>query len=387
MSKRLSRAANDTHSIVAFLRKPQHYPERPRRIEVIETHFAWVFLTDSHAYKLKKPVLQDRMDYRTLAGRRRGCHNELTLNRRLAPTVYLTLVPITLARDGRLVLGRRGGGRIVDWVVKMRRLPAERMLERVIATGRVRKGDLEAITRRLTRFFTGATPRPMSASRYVARMRGQTLLNRSDLVAPDLGLDESRVAEVIGMQLAFITRNAALLGCRGAQLIDGHGDLRPEHLYLGSRSDEPCVIDCLEFDRDLRRLDPAEEMAFLALECHRLGAGEIGWALISRYLASTGTPPVRSMIYFYMSQRALTRAKIAAWHLRDPQFALHAKSWRALAHGYIADGARYIRHALRESTNDTGVVVAYPRITAAAMPAVSTRSRQRLRPRRVQGCQ
>lgn len=358
MRKRSAQAAGDTCHIVDFLRQPQNYPERPRRVDVIETHFAWVFLTDSHAYKLKKPVLNDRMDYRTLAGRRCGCRNELKLNRRLAPTVYLAIVPITLASGGRLVLGRRGGGRVVDWVVKMRRLPAGRMLDCAIAARGVRKQDLEAAARRLSRFFAGATRRPMSASRYIARLRSQTLLNRRQLAAPDLGLDERRVMRVIAAQLDFITRNAMLLGRRGARLIDGHGDLRPEHLYLGSGSDDTCVIDCLEFDEDLRRLDPAEEMAFLALECRRLGASGVARTLILRYSALTATPPVDSLMYFYMSQRASTRAKIAAWHLRDPQFAGQAATWKARAHSYLADAARYIRRAVRESTHDVGSVAA-----------------------------
>jgi aminoglycoside phosphotransferase family enzyme len=346
------RAANSTCRIVEFLREAQHYSERPRRIEVIETHFAWVFLTDSHAYKLKKPVMQDRMDYRTLAARRRGCRNELTLNRRLAATVYLAVVPITSAPDGRLVLGRSGIGRVVDWVVKMRRLPAERMLDCAIAEKSVRAQDLEAIARRLARFFAGAARRPMSASRYIARLRSRTLLNRHQLSAPELGLDERRVCEVSAMQLAFITQNEALLGRRGAQLIDGHGDLRPEHLYLGSGPDEPCVIDCLEFDDDLRRLDPAEEMAFLVLECRKLGARGVARILLARYLRDAANPPPKSLIHFYMSERASTRAKIAAWHLHDARFAPQAALWRARAHSYLADAARYIRRAVREPTRD-----------------------------------
>jgi uncharacterized protein len=336
------------------LRQPQHYPEQPSRVEVVETHFAWVFLTDSHAYKLKKPMLQDRMDYRTLAARTRGCGNELKLNRRLAPSVYLAMVPITRLLDGRLVLGRRGGGRVVDWLVKMRRLPAGRMLDRALAEKRVRKQDLERVMSRLVRFFACAKRRPMSASRYIARLRGRTLLNRRELAALDLGLDKRCVMRVAAAQLEFVTRNAPLLGRRGAQLIDGHGDLRPEHLYLGSEPDDPCVIDCLEFDRDLRRLDPAEEMAFLALECRRIGAIGVARTLILRYGALTGAPPADSLMFFYMSQRASTRAKIAAWHLRDPQFAGKTAAWKARAHSYLADAAQYIRRAARESAHDAG---------------------------------
>jgi aminoglycoside phosphotransferase family enzyme len=331
------------------LRRPESYPERPRRVEVVETHFAWVFLTKNQAYKLKKPVLQDCMDYRTIDARERGCRNELRLNRRLAASVYLGVVPITRTPDG-MMLGRHGEAPIVDWLVRMRRLPARRMLDRAISERVVRASDLERLGLKLTRFFDQAPERPMSATRYVARLRERTRQNGRDLRAPDLPLNKDRVEKLTALQLAFLGKHAELLGARATLLIDGHGDLRPEHLYLGSNTDEPCVIDCLEFNADLRWLDPAEEMAFLTLECCRLQANTVARVILSRYRQSTRNPPSDALMSFYMSQRATTRAKLAAWHVRDPRFARRAALWTSRAESYLADAARYIRRAERLSS-------------------------------------
>jgi uncharacterized protein len=332
--------------IVEALQRPSHAPGRSRRIDVIETHFSWVFLTDALAYKLKKPVRYRSMDYRTVARRERGCRNELRLNRRLADSTYLCVMPVVRKKDGSLGLGR--GQRVVDWVVKMRRLPAARMLDRAIDDHSVTLRDVGAVMLLLSGFFKHARRAPMSNRAYVARLRARTRENHRELRARDLGLSKRSVEEVIRAQLRFIAQGATLLGSRGSHVIDGHGDLRPEHVYLGSASDQACVIDCLEFDRDLRRLDPAEELAFLALECKRLG--DSGFASdVTRNVQLTMDDPVSSaLMHFYMSQRAVIRARIAVWHLRDAQFAGQSRFWRALGNSYLADALHYIRLALRE---------------------------------------
>jgi len=315
--------------------------------EVIETHFAWIFLTDLHAYKLKKPVRRGRMDYTTIAARKQVCLDELTLNRRLAPTVYLEVLPITRSPDAIFAFGRRRGARVVDWVVKMRRLPAARMLDRAIAARTVRKEDVQSLAAMLTGFFDGAVRQQLSEPRYVERLLERTEQNGRDLRAPDLGLDARCISRIIEMQSAFLEQRTALVGPRAAHLIDGHGDLRPEHIYLGSASDSPCVIDCLEFDAELRWVDPAEEIAFLALECRKLGAGPLARALVDHYRAATLTPPSAALMDFYTSQSAMTRAKLAAWHVRDPELARDAALWRSRASSYLRIAARHIRRANR----------------------------------------
>ena len=323
-------------------------------MQVIETHFAWVFLTVRKAYKLKKPMRQTSMDYRSLAARERGCRNEVTLNRRLAPGIYLRAVPVVRTETGEVALGRarafgarRGKGTVLDWLIEMRRLPAEGMLDRVIAAQRVSRVHLDRLVHALTRFFRRANPRPMSDRAYLKRLQGQIEKNAAELGAPDLGLSRERIESVTRLQLELLGAGPRLLAGRGGRVRDGHGDLRPEHVYVGGRAGDACVIDCLEFDPDLRRLDPAEEVAFLALECERLGAPITGSELIERYRASTSDPAPDALMHFYMSRRAATRAKIAAWHLRDEQFAGEHAKWKARAYSYLDDALDHIRAAER----------------------------------------
>lgn len=342
--------ADELHpqEMVELLGRPNRRSGRSRRIDVIETHFAWVFLTGALAYKIKKPVRYRSMDCRTLVRRERACRNELRLNRRLAQSTYLDVIPVVRKKDGSLGLGR--GRQVIDWAIKMRRLPAARMLDRAIAEHAVTPRDLGAVVRLLSNFFKHARHAAISPRAYGARLHSLTTQNSRDLHEPDLGLSTRRVEAVIRPQLDFIVKGAPLLGPRAARLIDGHGDLRPEHVFLGSASDQPCVIDCLEFDRDLRRLDPAEELAFLGLECTRLGGSRFG-SDVARLVQLTMDDPVPdALMDFYKSQRAVIRAKIAAWHQLDPQLAGNSRHWRAAGNSYLADALRYIRLALRDLT-------------------------------------
>jgi uncharacterized protein len=326
---------------VAFLADARHYGSRRRAVGTIETHFAWVFLVGEYAYKLKKPLRQASMDYGTLARRERACRAELELNRRLAPGVYVRLIALSRSRDGALRLG--AGAPVVDWLVQMVRLPAARMLDRAILTGTLGPRDLARLVARLVTFFRRAKRRSMSDRQYLLRLRQQILRNARELRAADLALDRSLVEAIIGSQLAFLDAPGQALAGRGARLLDGHGDLRPEHVFLGTRKLPACVIDCLEFDADLRRLDPAEEIAFLALECDRLGAARIARDLFARYARAMHDPVPQALMLFYKSRRAAVRAQIAAWHLRDAAFAGEWRQWRARARSYLADALRDIR--------------------------------------------
>jgi aminoglycoside phosphotransferase family enzyme len=328
----------------AWLADPRHYPHRPRVVACIETHFAWIFLAGERVYKLKKPLHRASMDYRTVALRERACRAELELNRRLAPQVYRRVVPLGRTRAGELTL-RAGAFEVVDWLVQMRRLGAARMLDQAIRARSVQVRDLKRIAIRLAAFFRTAQPLPMSERGYFAHLCRQVRASGCELGAADLALASARVQTVVARQLAWLERRSHLLRGRGRLLRDGHGDLGPEHVFLGTASHAACVIDCLEFDPRLRRLDPAEEIAFLALECRRLGAARLAAALLEHCILAMDDTVAPAVMAFYMSRRAVVRALIAAWHLRDPAFATRVRLWRARAHSYLDDALREIRRA------------------------------------------
>jgi uncharacterized protein len=318
------------------LSRPTAYPHGCEAVSSIETHFAAVFLTGEFAYKLKKPVQVERMDFRELAAREHTCREELRLNRRLAAEVYLSVEPLTREADGTLRVS--GSGEIVDWLVKMRALPADRMLDCAIAANAVTRDDLKSAAQLLACFYRDQPPIEFTGPQYLRRLRERVDDVREQLLANDLALEVEGLDATIKLQREFLHDHAQSVEERACEnrIVEGHGDLRPEHIFLGAQPLAPCIIDCLEFDRDLRIFDPLEELAFLTLECERLNAAWIGREFIEPYREIVGDEFPPPLFDFYRRQRALTRAKIAAWHLRDPTVA-HIADWRALTASYVRD--------------------------------------------------
>lgn len=316
---------------VAFLRRGDAYPGRPARVEAIETHFSWVFLTARHAYKLKKPVRFAALDYRSLRMRRLNCMREVRLNRRLAPGVYLGVVALT--RDARGTLRLGGRGRRVDWLVKMRRLPASHTLEHAIAAGRVRDADLRRIAAHLGDFFRAAPAVAVAAGTYRRRFAHGVRAHRRYLLRPAFRLPRATVEAPAAALLDFLARHGDLLEARARarRIVEGHGDLRPEHIYFGT---PPVIVDCLEFERALRTLDPIEELAFLAMECERLGAPAVGARLLAAWRDAAAERVPQALFEFHMAWRAYRRAVAAASHLDAPAPADPAK-WRRRTRQYL----------------------------------------------------
>ena len=315
---------------VAFLSRPESYSPRTERVDVIETHVSWVFLTDQRAYKLKKPVRLDYLDFTTLEARHADCCDEVRLNRRLAPAVYLGVTPLRLGPAG---LRLNGTGVTVDWLVEMRRLAADRMLDRALLTGAVVGADVDRVATRLSRFYEATERVVMTPHEYRQRIERAVREDRGWLRVGAFGLDSKRVDRPAAIVLEVLQRNPALVEQRACRLVEGHGDLRPEH--VGLVDDEPVIIDCLEFCRDFRITDPVDELAFLGLECERLGADWIGPRLLARYGEDTGDRPPSATVELYAACRALLRAKLCVWHLRDAEVR-STTAWPAAALGYLA---------------------------------------------------
>lgn len=317
---------------VAFLRRPESYPEPPLRVEVIETHMSWVFLTDRSVYKLKKPVRYDSLDFREPELRRVDCAEEVRLNRRLTSDVYLGVVVLT--RDDAGALALDGPGEAVDWLVHMRRLPADRMLDRQILTGRIDEASVRPAALLLARFYAGAPPVAVAPERYRENLVDGIRHDQRALGRREFGLPRERIAAVSADQLEFLAEHSVVFDRRilAGRIVEGHGDLRPEHICLVS---PPAIIDCLEFSRALRVLDPADELAFLSLECQRLGNPAVGDWFLQHYIDRTGDRPPEPLLAFHRRYRALRRARIAIWHLTDPN-ARDPSHWRRRAQEYLA---------------------------------------------------
>lgn len=316
---------------VAFLSRVDGYPGDAGPVDVRETHMSWVFLTDRHAYKMKKPMRQERLDFGTLERRRHFCEEEVRLNRRLAPDVYLGTMPLAVRPDGALSLG--GPGDVVEWLVKMRRLPAHGTLEAMAIAGKLRRDDVRVVAELMVSLYARTTPERITEHVYRQRFRDALADTERELRRPEFGLPADAVRRVAERLSRFIDVEGQRLDSRVQQdrIVEGHGDLRPEHIYI---EPELVVIDCLEFDRDLRLVDPADELAFLAMECERLGAAQVGGWLFGAYGDATDDWPPDDLIAFYKGCRALQRAKLAIWHL-DESDCRNRDHWRGRAHDYL----------------------------------------------------
>lgn len=324
---------------VAALREPASYPEATRTVEPVETHMSWVFLTDAYAYKLKKPVHYDRQDFRSVAVRRFYCLEELRLNRRLAADVYLEVVPLAACSDGRLRVG--GVGAAVDWLVKMRRLPSGAMLDALLARGAATPQQLQAVAQRLAVFHREQPAVPLDAAGYRSLLLRHIEEYERELCEPTGDLPRARIAALCAQQRMLLGGFAACLDARVAagRIVEGHGDLRPEHVYLG---EPPAIIDCLEFSAELRWLDAADEVGFLALECERARAAQLGRVLLQSWREASGDTAPEALFHFYQSCRACSRARLAVRHLREARYR-GSPVWRRRALRYLALADRHLR--------------------------------------------
>lgn len=315
---------------VAALHRETAYAEGGP-VDVIETHRSFVFLTKTRAYKLARLGASEAPDRGASDERRRAAEREVRLNRRLAASVYLGLVPVTLTDSGVIV---NGAGVTVDWLIEMRRLPRELMLDTRISERTLRTEEIDALARALAQFYARTRRTPLAGHQYHARILRDGFAKTTSLMQPRYDLEPEPIVELGRARRAWLKAHRALLERRAEAVVDAHGDLRPEHVCL---EPEPVVIDCLEFDRELRRLDPLSELAFLALECRRLGAPWAAEELLAAYARASGSPVPRELVSFYQSQHALIRAAIAIWHLDDPEDR-RAAAWRARAQRYIELG-------------------------------------------------
>jgi aminoglycoside phosphotransferase family enzyme len=330
---------------VDFLSRPAAYDPAPAAVDRRETHMSWVFLAGARVYKLKKPVQFPYLDFSTLTRREAACRAELTLNRRLAPDVYLGVVPLTAA-DGALAIG--GDGRPVDWLVMMTRLDERCMLDRMIAERRLTRAALDRLIETLARFYHAAAPTLLAPAVLTAGWRASLAYNKQVLLDPRFKLSAGLVRRIDGAQRRFLERHGALLAMRlrHRRIVDGHGDLRPEHIWL---NDRVRIIDCLEFNARLRVVDPFDEIAFLGLECERLGAGWAADYLRRRMKRALRDGPADELFAFYRCHRATLRARLAIAHLYE-EHPRTPEKWPRLAAVYLAlaaESARTLERMLR----------------------------------------
>ena len=239
---------------------------------MITTHISWVFLTDGEVWKLKRPVDYGFVDYTTLERRRQCCEDEVRLNRRLAPDVYLGVEPVRLGPAGH---GFGTEGEIVDYAVRMRRLADEHSADALLRRNALTPDHWRAWRRSSAAFLLNATPTPEAGATEV--IRGNVIENFTQ-VEPFVGrfLSRETFDATRTWQLEALAQQSGRFrwACRERRIRDGHGDLRLEHVYF--EGSQTLVVDCVEFNERLRHGDEAADVAFLAMELTARGRADAG---------------------------------------------------------------------------------------------------------------
>ncbi len=301
-------APGDSARLVDAMCDPGFYPYGPTEVELHETGISWVFLAGERVYKVKKPVVLPFLDYGSLERRRAMCHEEMRLNRRLAPDAYIGVRPIRQS-GSTLALDPRHGGEIVEWAVEMRRLPEDRTAARLLEERRLEPRRLRALGRRLAVFHRRAVPVPPgeAGTAAVGRMVRDNIEELAAL--PGNVVDPVRVHAAARFATAWLDANDVVIASRSrrARFREGHGDLRLEHVVF---EDGIVVFDCVEFDPALRRIDVAADLAFLVMELHDARAPCFAVELVSAYREAGGDPGGDGLLSFYAAYRALVRAKL-----------------------------------------------------------------------------
>lgn len=316
---------------VDFLSDPASYAGATRHVEARETHMSWVFLTDDRVYKLKKPVKYSFLDFSSLKRRYFYCREELRLNCRLAEHTYMAVIALRLDEAGRLTFS--GEGRVVDWLVQMRRLPAADMLDMRIRQGRVPRGEIERVGALLVDFYSRRSREHVAGDAYLRHLVDEHAINRAILARPEFGLLPAAEGTLDKVEHA-LARFRPIIEDRILQgrIVEGHGDLRPEHVCL---IDPPQIIDCLEFNRTMRIIDPYDEVNYLGLECEILGAAWIRPLLCAILERELGGAPSAALLALYGGFRGLLRARLCVVHLLETPLR-HPETWRPLALRYLA---------------------------------------------------
>jgi aminoglycoside phosphotransferase family enzyme/predicted kinase len=293
------------------LSRPETYPHPTGIIEVVETHISRIFLTESWAYKLKKPVNLGFLDFSTLSKRRYCCREELRLNRRLCPEIYHAVVPVVQSGNGYFV-GKNG--KVVDYLVKMARFDRSMELDRMLAKKLLAAEHIDQLAFIVADFHKSLSPAaPQSPFGHPDLIIQTVLANfiHTEQIASDP--NETALLEMLKAWTIDEHRRLLplfLLRKKGGFIRQCHGDMHTGNMVLWN--DRICIFDCIEFNENLSIIDVLSDLAFLFMDLIHGGEACLAWRLLNCYLSETGDYGALPLLRFYTVYRAMVRAKVTA---------------------------------------------------------------------------
>jgi aminoglycoside phosphotransferase family enzyme len=314
---------HDQKQVVEALLQPNAYPEETDKIELIQTHISLVFLTKNYVYKVKKSVNFGFLDFSTLEKRRFFCEKELEINRHLCPEIYLKVVPIN--KDGNIKIN--GAGETVEYALKMKRLPQNRIMTILLHEGKVGNEIVDAIAKIVAQFHGQAQTNSEInefGSLKIVKINwdenfAQTIkyINQT-ITQTDFDFIQNRIN-------GFMGKNKALFEQRilDKRVRDCHGDLHSGNIFV---TDKICIFDAIEFNDRFRYSDVASDVAFLAMDLDYQQRSDLADYFITQYLAYSKDAQLKLMLPFYKCYRAYVRGKVISFKLDDPNITSEEKN-------------------------------------------------------------
>jgi aminoglycoside phosphotransferase family enzyme len=302
---------------------PEAYPENPSKIELIQTHISFVLLADEDVYKIKKAVNFGFLDFSTLEKRRHFCKKELELNRRLCPEIYLDVVAIN--KSDTIKIG--GDGKTVEYALKMKRLPQDRIMTFLIKEGKINKKIIAHLAKIIADFHSRAHTSPeidkygspkIVKTNWDENFKQTVKYINQTIPQEDFQLLETKIS-------AFLKNKRPLFKARidNKRIRDCHGDLHSGNIFV---TDKICIFDAIEFNDRFRYSDVASDVAFLAMDLDFQHRSDLADYFIKRYLEYSNDHQLPEMIEFYKCYRAYVRGKVVSFRLDDSNIGMEEKA-------------------------------------------------------------
>ena len=327
--------------VIQALLDPSAYPDIGQRVDMVQTQMSFVLLTDEYVYKIKKPVNLGYLDYTTLEQRQFYCQREVELNQRLCPDTYVGVVAITRKKDN-IFIERRGD--IIEYAVKMRRLPQETMMNVLLEKHRVSTEMIRRVAEKLAGFHqrteTGDNINAFGDLDTITRNTEENFSQTIKYIGNTISQENFR--HIKGYTTSFMENNSMLFSRRISEgrIRDCHGDLHAAHICF---TNGICIYDCIEFNDRFRYCDVASEVAFLAMDLDHYGRSDLSRSFINAYVSCTQDSELPDILDFYKCYRAYVRGKVESFKLDDPHIPDEEKGRiTGIARNYFELAASYI---------------------------------------------
>jgi len=303
--------------------KPEAYDAEPGKIELTQTHISFVFLTRNFVYKVKKAVNFGFLDFTTLEKRRFFCEKELELNRRLCGDMYLEVVPINRSN----VIKIKGEGETVEYAVKMKRIPQEKMMNKLLEENKVDSKLIDRIAKIIAEFHSKAeTNRKISEFGSLAIIETNWRENfdqTREFVDKTISMEDFKL--ILERMDDFMQKNASFFEKRIAEnrVRDCHGDIHSGNIFVADRI---YIFDAIEFNERFRYSDVASDIAFLVMDLDFKERTDLSNFFVERYVEYSGDQELMRLLPFYKCYRAYVRGKVVSFKLKDPSVGGEEKS-------------------------------------------------------------